>query len=300
MKVNILLVTFNHEKYIRQCLNSILMQQLEAEVEVIVADDLSSDQTMAIIREYAMRNLFPFVFLDTKNHLGFVQNYKRAFAACKGDYIAVMEGDDYWTDPMRLETHVKFLEKHRECVLSMNRYITCVESRFAFSVPPWTQGDDFEYVTAQQMALGNRLGNLSACVFRRTEIEKLKPDMFEFDISDWMFGIALGQFGLLAILKEAMSVYRVHSQGQWSRLNNEEQKKILLDVADKYNKYLEFRFDEQFIQYKQRLITPPVAKPAVKKYPLSGYFPPVMIYIVKLLVPGNAVRFLKSFFSRQG
>lgn len=283
MKVSILLITYNQEQYIRECLDSLIMQEASWEAEVIVADDCSTDNTLSIIREYSGRSPFGFVFLPSEKNLGFVKNYQRAFSACRGDYIAVMEGDDYWTSPKRLTAHVRFLELHRECVMTMNRYITFNQSIGSYAVSNWNVQDDYEYITSAQMASGNRLGNLSACVFRKKEIDKIKPDLYELVISDWMIGMVLGQFGFIAILKEVMSAYRVHDNGQWSKLSKKEQVEGLIGIIDEYNKYLEFKFDAAFSGYKKRLMES--VRPPASKYALRDFIPPVIIHAVRLLVP---------------
>ncbi len=280
MKLSIILMTYNQEQYIRTCLDSIFMQEHAGETELIVADDCSTDNTLSIIREYSNRSSFPFVFLPNEKNLGFVKNYQRAFAACNGDYIAVMEGDDYWTNPGRLVAHIAFLEQHRECVMSMNRYISFDQNAGAYSVTAWNSPEDYQYITTQQMASGNRLGNLSACVFRKSEIDKIRPDLYELVVSDWMIGMVLGQYGLLAILKEPMSVYRVHGGGQWSKMTKQEQTDSLIRIIDQYNQYLGYKYDKEFSAYKNKLV-----QPAGNHYALSDFFPPIVIYAIKLLIP---------------
>ena len=90
----------------------------------------------------------------------------------------------------------------------------------------------FKFVTTQQMAMENKLGNLSACVFRKKEIDKIKPDLFDLRFADWMLGMVLGQFGFIAILKDAMSVYRVHNKGDWSKMPQQEQ----ACIYDRFNR----------------------------------------------------------------
>ncbi|MEO5564068.1 MAG: glycosyltransferase family 2 protein, partial [Chitinophagaceae bacterium] len=116
MKVTILVIAYNHSSYIRQCLGSVLMQDLPFETEIIIADDFSTDNTLEIIREMLDGSSLEFKFLQTEKNLGLVKNYQRSLKLCSGDYIAVIEGDDYWTYPQRLKKHVRFLDSHTECV----------------------------------------------------------------------------------------------------------------------------------------------------------------------------------------
>ena len=123
MKLNIVLITYNQAQYIAQALDGLIMQRLDSDVEVlvIVADDASTDDTLAIIRTYEAQSPFPFIYLPQEVNMGHVLNYKRAFAACTGDYVAILEGDDWWCNPYHLQKHLDFLDEHHECVLSANR-----------------------------------------------------------------------------------------------------------------------------------------------------------------------------------
>lgn len=123
MKANIILITYNQEKDIRQALESILMQKRTFDFNIIVADDCSTDTTLQIISEYAEKSDIEFIFLPQTSNLGYIKNYQRAFAACNRDYIAIMEGDDYWLSPSHLENHIRFLANHPECSMSYNRHL---------------------------------------------------------------------------------------------------------------------------------------------------------------------------------
>jgi len=251
MKLSILLVTYNQEEYIRECLHGILMQQTPFDHEIVVADDHSSDATRSIIAGMLVKSGLIYTILPSSRNLGMRKNYKRGYAACKGEYIAVIEGDDYWTDPARLEKHVTFLDAHRECMMSFNRIIAFNQETRRFHLKDWTLSDDFEYITSSQLAMGNRIGNLSACVFRKTAIEKLPSDLFEMGAADWLMGLAIGEFGLLGKLKEPMSVYRVHNKGLWSGKSQRDKNKKMIGRIDELNEYFEFRFDKEFSYLKR-------------------------------------------------
>jgi len=88
-KVSVLLVTYNQEKYVCNALDSIEMQNYE-DIEVVVADDGSTDQTLSIIENFSQKSRFKYIFLDSSRNLGINENYRRALNACKCDYI------EYW------------------------------------------------------------------------------------------------------------------------------------------------------------------------------------------------------------
>ena len=254
MDLSILLITYNQEKYIRESLDSILMQDMPVSYEIVVADDHSTDNTPAIIKEVFNRSNTDYRMLESIKNLGIDKNYQRGFAACKGKYIAVMEGDDYWTDPLRLKKHMAFLEAHRECVLSFNRLILFRQDLGVFSVHHWESSEDFQYFRSNDVAGGYFIGNMSATVIRSSIIQKIKDDFYDLGIgADWGLGIALGQYGLLGKLKETMSVHRVHKEGFWNSSSFKQKQTRLINRIDAYNKYFNYHFDKEFMQFKRKL-----------------------------------------------
>lgn len=101
--VSVFMMTYNHENYIAQALDSILMQKINFGYEIIVGEDCSTDRTREIILSYAQRkpDLFKLILHD--HNVGAKANQNAVLNACKGKYIAPCEGDDYWTDPYKLQ-----------------------------------------------------------------------------------------------------------------------------------------------------------------------------------------------------
>ena len=113
MKLSVFVVTYNQEKYIRQCLDSILMQKVDFDYEVVIGEDNGTDGTRAICEEYAEK--YPQIkLLPLIDNLGYFMNWKRVLANCEGEYIAMCEGDDYWIDPNKLQKQADFLDNHLE------------------------------------------------------------------------------------------------------------------------------------------------------------------------------------------
>lgn len=115
--VSIRCLVYNHEAYLRQCLDGFVMQKTNFRFEAIVHDDASTDGSAAIIREYAEK--YPYIIkpiFETENQYSKRDGSLRRIMdeACKGKYIAMCEGDDYWTDPFKLQKQVDFLESHSE------------------------------------------------------------------------------------------------------------------------------------------------------------------------------------------
>jgi len=117
MLVSICTITYNHAKFIRQALDGFLMQETNFPFEVLIHDDASTDGTADIIREYAEKypDIIKPIFQKENQYSKGVQiSLTYNFPRVKGKYVALCEGDDYWTDPRKLQTQVDFLEANPE------------------------------------------------------------------------------------------------------------------------------------------------------------------------------------------
>jgi glycosyltransferase involved in cell wall biosynthesis len=275
-KVSVLLVTYNHEKYIRQALDSVLMQKTDLDFEIVVADDHSQDSTIAIIEEYQADN-HNIRILPSEQNVGITRNYQRGFAACRGEYIAVLEGDDFWISPTKLTSLVAFLEQNQECAFCFHRLIRLDEGSSGSAVhPSFEIATEFALFTPAQLAKDNFIGNFSVCVYRREFIDRLDPALFEMKVYDWMFNITVAQEGKIGYVPTIMSVYRSHPSGAWSTKTPDEWRPELLELIDVYNKYLDFKFDPEFRAHKSVLlaeneVAPPKASVLLVTYNHEKY-----------------------------
>ncbi len=120
--VSICCITYNHEPYIRKCLDGFLMQKVDFPIEIIIGEDCSTDKTRQICEEYAKRHPHLINLLPSEHNLGCLDNEYRVMKTARGKYIAFCEGDDYWTEPTKLQRQVDFLESHPE-------YTVCFHNR---------------------------------------------------------------------------------------------------------------------------------------------------------------------------
>lgn len=278
-RVSVLVITYNHEKFVRQALDSVLMQRTSFDVEVVVADDYSLDSTVEILREYEAAH--PQIrLLPTEGHLGISKNYRRGFDACRGEFITLIEGDDYWITPRKLEVLSDFMRRHPECALGFHRTIRLDEESELVSIHPEAgRGAEARFYTARQLAGGNFIGGLSTCIYRREVIEGLDAGLWKLKIREWPFNIVVAREGLIGYVPEVMSIYRAHSGGIWSKRPYAEKRAALMEVIEAYNEYLGFEFDAEF-RALIRLLPPPevllVGGPPGGS--VEGFGAPVSIY----------------------
>jgi glycosyltransferase involved in cell wall biosynthesis len=118
--VSVIMITYKHEQFIAKAIEGVLMQKCDFEVELIIADDCSPDKTeekvFQIIKNHPKNSWIKYT--KHKTNKGMISNFNWALNQCKGKYIAMCEGDDYWTDPLKLQKQVDFLEKTRNIQLA--------------------------------------------------------------------------------------------------------------------------------------------------------------------------------------
>ncbi|MFZ2432368.1 MAG: glycosyltransferase [Lutibacter sp.] len=201
------MITYNHEKYIREAIEGVLMQQCNFEVELIVANDCSTDKTDEVIQNIIQNhpNGFWIKYTHHIQNKGMMPNFIWALKQCQGDYIALCEGDDYWTDPLKLQKQVDFLEGNLEYVLCFHQVNILktngeIVDDFITKVPE-------NYETIETLAyLGNYIHTPSV-VFRNIITEF----PFEFEqspIGDYFLYMMLAEHGKLKYLEDKMAVYR--------------------------------------------------------------------------------------------
>src|SRR5262245_50682632 len=129
MKLSVIVLAYNHEKFIRQALDSVLQQQLDCDFEILIGEDCSTDDTRSIVKQYRDRAPDRIqLFLPIEN-LGFFGN--KIFAAllrmARGEYLAMLDGDDYWTAVDKLQKQVRFLDSHPRCAMCFHNVLQVQE-----------------------------------------------------------------------------------------------------------------------------------------------------------------------------
>ncbi len=253
ISIDIILFCYNQEQYIEQALRSIYAQELPKDVNarIIVADDCSPDGTLSIIKRLVPESPFPMEFLPEEPNMGISKNYKRSFAATNAEYVAILEGDDYWL-PNHLAQHLEFLKAHPECSMSMNE-IMCIreDSNEKYVVTMVQKESECLLIDVhRQIVEGNQLGNLSACMLKGQYLRELPEMLFNMPIADWMLGVMMAQRGHIGIIKGSTNVYRVKTSGIWAGRSKWQQHIEMLKEADMYDKFQKGKYHEEWNEFK--------------------------------------------------
>ena len=220
--VSICCITYNHEKFIRQCINGFLLQKTNFAYEILINDDASTDKTADIIREYVVK--YPTMIkpiYQTENQfskgLG-AMNVRFNFPRAQGKYIAMCEGDDYWTDPYKLQKQVDFLEANSEYGL-IHTDIEYVDTQSNVTFPHNNVYNEFKSHIKNGYIFDYYLNNHGfimtvSCMFRSSLIDnKSSNNWFVFDY--WLF-MEIARQSKVYYFPEKTCAYRINPEGLMS------------------------------------------------------------------------------------
>lgn len=209
--LSVITITYNHEKYIITAIESILNQKVNFKYELIIGDDCSDDLTQHICNEYAQKNPDKIIVMPAIDHIGMMPNFIRTLKEANGKYIAICEGDDYWTDPYKLQKQVDSLEANPEYSLCFHNALKLYQNE---EREPELFGQYEKQDYSQRDIIHEWLIPTASVVFRNVFLDRKVPEHFyTAPIGDFPLFLYLGEFGKYHYLDETMSVYRVLSTG---------------------------------------------------------------------------------------
>lgn len=224
--VSVMLITYNHKKYISEAIDSILQQKGNFRIEVNIIDDASNDGTQEIALEYAKK--YPDIincYFNEKNigHIATQLNTFRGLQTLRGKYIAILEGDDYWTDQNKLAKQVHFLNENPD-------YVACAHWTFKFfdnnSNPPehflpFLANSHRSEADIYALIHMDMVFHISSVLYRNV-FGAIPPACLSDEYScEATINMIYGLFGKFYCIKEYMSAYRVHNDGVFSGRSRE-------------------------------------------------------------------------------
>lgn len=230
--VSIVCITYNHEPYIRQAIDGFLMQETTFPYEIILADDCSTDGTSAICAEYAEEYPDLVRYLPSEKNVGGVENERRAIDVAQGEYVAVCEGDDFWTYPQKLQKQVEFLDAHPDYSVTWTRYEKYLQTKDTHQ----SDGNDDLFKDGQEnveitthMFLHRWITQYLTMVFRRSAYDNNWCRKYKYFRDSHQFYHLL-QNGKGAILNLIGGVYRQTGEGVYSDLDHLKRQKMQIEV----------------------------------------------------------------------
>jgi glycosyltransferase involved in cell wall biosynthesis len=216
--VSVRTLTYNHEKYISECIEGVLMQRTTFAVEFIIHDDASSDNTAFIISQYQKKypNLIRVIYQKENQYSkpDFGNLREVTLNKLKGKYVAYCEGDDFWTDPLKLQKQVDFMEKNPDVSLCGHTGNIHVNNKICFPTVTYRKT---AYPTMTDLIRYNPF--LTASICYRYSILPLPKWTLKLKFGDYPIYFQALTLGKIAILPDNMCTYRIHPGGVWSSHN---------------------------------------------------------------------------------
>lgn len=221
--ISISCMTYNHKAFIRQCLDGFMMQKCSFDFEVLIHDDASTDGTQDIIREYEVKYpdiIKPIYQKENQYSKGIDPGLKYNVPRTKGKYIAFCEGDDYWTDPNKLQKQVDFLENHPDYVMCFHCYKFYFQDRLCYDDTIRPEKASRKGLTFDlNFYISNDWMTQPLTVVFRTEVCKKICEVNYNGFKDVTLFYALLKYGKGYIFPNVWGIYRIHSGGVFTGIS---------------------------------------------------------------------------------
>jgi glycosyltransferase involved in cell wall biosynthesis len=219
-KLSVIVVTYNHEPYIAQALESVLAQKTEFLFEVLITEDCSTDNTRDIILAYKKQHPQKIRVILSERNIASNAVLSRAILAARGDYVAILDGDDYWISEDKLQQQVKFLDDHPEASLCFhNAWVVDEQGK---QLRTYVPSNMRQFIGVERLITSNCIPTCSAMV-RRSAVGLLPQWYDTIEYGDWPLWILAAISGKVGYIDQLLGVYRERMGGAWSGLNRRQQ-----------------------------------------------------------------------------
>ena len=240
MKVSVLLKAYNHEPFIARALASVLEQRTDFPFEIVIGEDCSTDGTRAML--LGMRDRDPRIRLLLRDrNLGNIRNLTDTLAACRGEYVALLDGDDYWTSADKLQTQAAFLDAHphySSCAHNAVVVDATAQSVLGTYRPPHPS----HAITLRRMLSGDPVPT-SAVMFRRGLFGEFPAWYYTIMMGDWPLHVLNLRHGPMWYDACVWGAHRVHAGGLWSGANTVRRRTARIEIYRRLNEELQFAHD---------------------------------------------------------
>ncbi len=233
IKISVLMLAYNQERYIDEAIRSVMLQETDFPFELVIGNDASTDATGE--RCEAWRKKYPdqIVLFNREKNLGLQQNFIQTYRQCRGEYVAICEGDDFWCSKYKLQRQAAFLEQHSEYAMCFHRVINYYEDKGTKSL---SNGGQKTVTDIVDLARSNYISNVSI-LFRRGLFGELPEWFARVSTYDYAIHLLNAQYGKIYYMKQPMAVYRQHEHAIWSEAGMDKKLDIALVIRELLMEY---------------------------------------------------------------
>ncbi|MCM4154711.1 glycosyltransferase [Gramella sp. AN32] len=202
--VSVFMLTYNQEKFIAQAIESVLMQKLDFAFELVIGEDASTDKTPEICKKYERKYPEIVKLKSHRENIGLIENFIQTYKRCKGKYVAILDGDDYWTDPYKLIKQVGFMEENPNSKICFTRIKNLFPNNYLVTRQWKNLKDPSNF---DDLIFHNIIPSVSA--FIRKEDNSLPSWIHRFPYGDWpLYLWLLRNGGTINLIEGITGVYR--------------------------------------------------------------------------------------------
>lgn len=264
--VSINCITYNHEAYIGDAIEGFLKQKTDFDFEILIGEDCSTDETRKVIEKYVLKYPSKIRLITSDENVGAHNNAYRLHKNSNGKYIALCEGDDYWTDSLKLQKQVNYMEKNPDCTLCFHnaKVLSTNNEETGRIVVPWLKNNEKYFSKNHKYSAGELalLGYIptASYLYPKHLLDNLPDWSFQSVAGDNVVKLIAASHGYAHYIDEFMSVYRFGIEGsfttRWINENNNNEKIIahysrFIDFFDNFNKYSHYKFDSELCEVKK-------------------------------------------------
>lgn len=228
VKVSVLMLTYNHEKYIADAIESVVKQKTDFPFELVIGEDFSTDNTANICREYQKK--YPDIIKLNANdkNLGLQKNFIQNYNLCSGEYMAICEGDDFWINKHKLQIQADFLDQHKKYSACFHRALNYYQENGSKSISNGAYQKKVNSVI--DIITCNPITNVTV-MFRLGLFGELPSWFNKVTSYDFALHVLNAEHGDFYFMNKVMAVYRQHKQSIWSMASSEKQ--MLISVINR-------------------------------------------------------------------
>ncbi|WP_396164800.1 glycosyltransferase family 2 protein [Flavobacterium sp.] len=251
IKVSVCMITYNHANYIETAIQGVLSQIGNFEIELVIANDNSPDNTDEVINKCIQNNSskHKIKYIHNTQNIGMMPNFEKALNACDGDFLAICEGDDYWINPNKIEKQVNFLLANK--AFSICYHTVAIDNNGSIEVDTITKKTKVD-TTIYDLAKNNFIHTCSVLYKNKPQI-KLPENFSKVTVGDYYLHMLFAKTGNIHYLDELLAHYRVHNLSYWSSKEQFDREKIWIKFINSIKK--EFDSPIQKILNKQIYLT---------------------------------------------
>ena len=265
--VSINCITYNHENFIALAIESFLKQQTTFDFEIIIGEDFSTDKTKKIVEQYVYLYPEKIKLITTEQNVGAEENLRRIHEHSQGKFIALCEGDDYWTDPYKLQKQIEYLENNPECTLCFHnaKVIDFNNNLLRRDVVPWMKNNEKYYSKKNRKYSAGELALLgyiptASYIYPKHLLDNLPLWCNKSVAGDNVIKLITASHGYAYYIDETMSAYRFGVEGSattnWVKENDTQEKKIkhltrFINFFEDFDRYTHFKYQKEIDEVKR-------------------------------------------------